>query len=149
MMDAAKTDRQQWMAILANARPAELEQACADLPSRPDYHLARRPETGLAMVRGRIGGSGQRFNLGEMTVTRCALRTADGRIGVAYIAGRQPRHAELAALMDAMLQDPEQHDVVEASVIAPLAEAQQARRAAASAKAAATKVEFFTMVRGD
>jgi alpha-D-ribose 1-methylphosphonate 5-triphosphate synthase subunit PhnG len=97
------------------------------------------------MVRGRTGGGGGPFNLGEMTVTRCSVRTESGPVGHAYIAGRDERRAELAALADALLQDPDRAPAVQAAVVQPLAEAQQARRDATAAKAAATKVQFFAM----
>ena len=32
------------------------------------------------MVRGRVGGTGAPFNLGEMSVTRCSVRLADGSL---------------------------------------------------------------------
>jgi len=140
--------RQRWMAILARATRDELEAAYAGLPQRPAYELLRRPEIGLAMVRGRAGGTGNPFNLGEMTVTRCAVRLADGTTGHCYAAGRDPRKVELAAVFDALLQGADAAGL-EAGVIAPLAARQAADRERASRKAAATKVEFFTMVRGE
>jgi alpha-D-ribose 1-methylphosphonate 5-triphosphate synthase subunit PhnG len=82
-----------------------------------------------------------------MTVTRCAVRLADGRVGHAYVAGRDARQAELAALVDALLLDEQARPAIEAAVIAPLAEAQAARRAAEARRAAATRVQFFTMTQ--
>jgi alpha-D-ribose 1-methylphosphonate 5-triphosphate synthase subunit PhnG len=73
------------------------------------------------------------------------VRTDSGQVGHAYVAGRDARQAELAALTDAMLQDPVQAFALQANVIAPLAEAQQTHRATIAAKAAATKVQFFAM----
>ena len=70
------------------------------------YRVLRGPEAGLVMVRGRAGGGGAPFNLGEMTATRCTVRTEAGFVGHAYVAGRNERQAELAALADALLQDP-------------------------------------------
>jgi alpha-D-ribose 1-methylphosphonate 5-triphosphate synthase subunit PhnG len=137
------------MSTLAQALPEELESAWTSLPSPPDYRLLRRPEVGLVMVRARAGGAGRRFNLGEMTVTRCAVTLASGAIGHAYVSGRRPRHAEMAAVLDALLQDPGRRADLEATVIAPLAEAAAARRRAAAARSAPTRVEFFTLVRGE
>jgi alpha-D-ribose 1-methylphosphonate 5-triphosphate synthase subunit PhnG len=97
------------------------------------------------MVRGRAGGGGAPFNLGEMTVTRCTVRTESGLVGHAYVAGRDERQAELAALADALLQDPESGERVQMTVVEPLEAAQQARRQERQAKAAATKVQFFAM----
>ena len=141
--------RRAWMAVLAKARPAEVEQAWERLSRRPQYSLLRKPETGMVMVRGRAGGTGSAFNLGEMTVTRSAVQLESGTTGHAYVAGRSPRHAELAAVFDAMLQDQRSTAELHALVIAPLAEAQAQRRHAAALKAASTKVDFFTLVRGE
>lgn len=147
-MDAAtapKTPRQHWMAVLARAGAAELSALLQTLAPPPGYRRLRGPEAGLVMLRGRAGGAGAAFNAGEMTVTRCTIRTDDGLTGHAYVAGRDERQAELAALLDAMLQDPTRHDAVQHAIITPLAEAQQRRRDRDARKAAATKVDFFTM----
>jgi alpha-D-ribose 1-methylphosphonate 5-triphosphate synthase subunit PhnG len=138
-------DRQRWMAVLARAEAteiAELLDACAPLPI---WRTLRGPESGLVMVRGRAGGGGQAFNMGEMTVTRCTVRTDEGQVGHAYVAGRDREKATLAALADAMLQHPERTPLLQARVIAPLAQAQQARRETTARKAAATRVQFFTL----
>jgi len=137
------------MAVLAQASPEELERRWQEVPAQPPYRMLRPPETGLVMVRGRAGGTGMRFNVGEMTVTRCALELDGGAVGVAYVRGRDRRHAELAAMLDALLQDPARRDDLERTVVAPLAEAQTARRRAAAERVAPSRVEFFTMVRGD
>jgi alpha-D-ribose 1-methylphosphonate 5-triphosphate synthase subunit PhnG len=133
------------MAILARADSASIEAGLVASGGLPAYSRVRGPESGLVMVRGRAGGGGAPFNLGEMTVTRCTVRTSSGLIGHAYVAGRDDRRAELAALADALLQDPTRGPDVTAAVIEPLAAAQQARRDATAAKAAATKVQFFAM----
>lgn len=140
--------RQRWMGVLARATGAELEAAWSGLGDQPAYEVLRRPEMGLVMVRGRAGGTGNPFNFGEMTVTRCAVRLADGTTGHCYAAGRDGRKAELAAVFDALLQT-EARMQIETGVIAPIARRIAADRDLTSRKAAATKVEFFTMVRGD
>ncbi|CAH1663308.1 MULTISPECIES: phosphonate C-P lyase system protein PhnG [unclassified Chelatococcus] len=147
--DAGDAARRSWLSVLARAPRDELEAAFADVPECPEHRFLRQPEIGLVMVQGRAGGSGNAFNLGEMTVTRCALQLADGTIGLGYVQGRDRRRAEIAAIIDALLQVPERRADLETVVIAPLAAAQAARRDARSRKAASTKVEFFTMVRGD
>jgi alpha-D-ribose 1-methylphosphonate 5-triphosphate synthase subunit PhnG len=141
--------RRRWMSVLALASPQELEAHWAALSEPPRYTLLRRPETGLVMVRARTGGTGARFNLGEMTVTRCAVQLEDGPLGHAWIGGRDRRHAELAAIFDAMLQDPTRAAALTKSLVEPLAGARDARRRASVARAAASRVEFFTMVRGE
>jgi alpha-D-ribose 1-methylphosphonate 5-triphosphate synthase subunit PhnG len=132
------------MAILARASVQELAEKVAELPALPEAEMLRAPETGLVMVRGRAGGDGEAFNLGEMTVTRCALRLG-AHVGHAYIAGRDHAKARLAALLDAALQDSALHHVCMQAVVEPLAAAQQEARAAEARKAAATRVDFFTM----
>lgn len=136
--------RQKWMAVLARASANELAAGLAVLPALPEAEVLRAPETGLVMVRGRAGGDGDAFNLGEMTVTRCAMRLGS-HIGHAYVTGRDHAKARLAALLDAALQDAALHDALMRAVIEPLAAAQQATRAAEARKAAATRVDFFTM----
>lgn len=140
--------RKAWMAVLAQATPEALARALDSLGPRPAATWLRAPEIGAVMVRGRAGGSGAPFNLGEMTVTRCALRLNDGRTGHAYIPGRDRGHAEAAAICDALLQGAEA-ERVEAEVIAPLKQAAEAERRTNAARAEATKVDFFTMVRGE
>ena len=141
--------RARWMSVLAQAAADDVEAAWRALAEPPAYRLVRGPETGLVMVRGRAGGTGERFNLGEMTVTRCTVELAGGRMGHAYVGGRDGRHAERAAAFDALLQDPGRRPFLEARVIAPLRARQEAQGAAARARAAGTRVEFFTMVRGE
>lgn len=144
---APHAERQQWIAVLARARRSELqphEDALRDV----EYQLIRAPEIGMTLVRGRMGGNGAPFNVGEMSVTRCVVRLADGRTGYSYLAGRDKVHAELAALADAHLQGTQQRHWLD-QVITPLANAQTARRAQKEAETAATKVEFFTLVRGE
>ena len=148
-------ERAQWMALQARAPLGLLESALHDEVHRPARWL-RTPETGLMMVQGRAGGTGERFNLGEVTVTRCALRVAqpgiadaEATVGVAYVLGRSHRQVHLAALADALLQDPARHEALAGQVLTPLNAALAARRTAERREAAASKVEFFTMVRGE
>ncbi|MDN0075261.1 phosphonate C-P lyase system protein PhnG [Crenobacter sp. SG2303] len=141
--------RQHWMRILALTPPERLAEALAPaLSAHPGHHWLRRPETGLVMLRGRAGGTGAQFNLGEASVTRASVSLA-GQIGHAWVRGSNARHAELAALADALLQCPAHHADLMAGVIAPLEAELVERRATVSRAAAASKVEFFTMVRGE
>lgn len=133
------------MAVLARAKAARIAELLGDRGALPAHAIIRGPEAGLVMVRGRAGGGGAAFNLGEMTVTRCTVHTDAGFVGHAYVAGREERRAELAALLDALMQDPDWTDRIEARVIAPLERQQAEHRAARAAKAAATRVQFFAM----
>jgi alpha-D-ribose 1-methylphosphonate 5-triphosphate synthase subunit PhnG len=138
-------DRRHWMAVLARADAGHLRSlldACGPMPA---YTVLRGPGGGLVMVRGRAGGGGAAFNLGEMTVTRCTVRTATGFVGHAYISGRDEDRALLAALADALMQDRDRMHEVERYVINPLEQDQNALRAERAAKAAATRVQFFAM----
>jgi alpha-D-ribose 1-methylphosphonate 5-triphosphate synthase subunit PhnG len=138
--------RQRWMGVLARAggQLAAYESALKEA----EYRLIRAPEIGMTLVRGRMGGTGNPFNLGEMSVTRCVVRLADGCTGYSYVAGRDKQHAELAALADAHLQGAEQAHW-QSRLIEPLAAAQRAQQAAKAAETATTQVEFFTLVRGE
>lgn len=138
--------RQARMAILAGADASRLEAAVAALEPAPGWQRLRGPETGMIMVRGRMGGGGCAFNLGEMTVTRCAVVLEDGRIGHAYLAGRDHRRAELAALLDAVAQGNAMPAPL-ADALAAMAEAQRVEREDRSRRAAATRVDFYGMVR--
>lgn len=157
---AAHAARAAWLRLLATAPTEALDgayQRLAQAQALPAYRLLRKPESGMAMVRGRAGGTGAQFNLGEITVTRCAVLLEDGAgdgaadagAGVAYVQGRSVRHAEQAAVLDALLQRPAWHQRVQDLVLAPLADAHARRAAHAAATAAQTRVEFFTMVRGE
>lgn len=139
--------RKRWMGLMARAPGARLAALAEMLPDMPSYAPLRAPEIGGVMVQGRMGGTGQPFNLGEMTVTRASVQIASGEVGHAYIQGRDTSKAATAAVLDALLQTDRAAEV-EAAVLAPLAAEETARRSKRAAKAAATKVEFFTMVRG-
>jgi alpha-D-ribose 1-methylphosphonate 5-triphosphate synthase subunit PhnG len=143
-----QAERQRWMGVLARARRSELEEAWKALKERPAYEWLRQPEVGLVMVQARAGGTGDAFNMTEMSMTRCALRLADGTTGYGYVQGRDIRQAELAAVFDALMQQPQQVATTGA-VIDRLEAGQAERRRQKSLKAAATKVEFFTMVRAE
>ena len=140
--------RKAWMSLLAKAPEGRVAALLDAAMERPRFDWLRAPEIGSAMVRGRAGGTGSPFNLGEMTVTRCALTLESGEVGHAYVQGRRKADAEAAAIVDALMQGPASDRVREA-VLDPL-EAERAHRVTTrAAKAAATKVEFFTMMRGE
>ncbi|OIQ76946.1 alpha-D-ribose 1-methylphosphonate 5-triphosphate synthase subunit PhnG [mine drainage metagenome] len=138
-------NRRGWMGLLAKARP---EALAALWNEAVPHEVLRGPEVGSVMVQGRIGGTGAPFNLGEITVTRCTLRLASGEVGMAHVQGRDKAHARRAALLDALLQGP-RGAALQVAVLAPLAEAMAEAKHVRAAKAAATRVEFFTLVRGE
>ena len=140
--------RQDWMSRLACADPDELSALWAATGRSPEFAWLRAPEIGTVMVRGRAGGTGAPFNLGEITVTRCALKLSDGTVGHAVTQGRDKDKARIAALVDALMQTGDAVGV-RAGIVDPLAEAAHRGRKDRAEKAAATKVDFFTMVRGE
>ncbi len=133
-----------WIGLLARSAPSRLAEL---LPELPAHDLLRGPVIGAVMVRGRVGGTGLPFNLGEMTVTRCPVRLGDA-VGHAHVQGRDRSHAIRAAVVDALMQT-EAADRLQAMVLAPLKAEEAAARALRATKAAATRVEFFTLVRGE
>jgi alpha-D-ribose 1-methylphosphonate 5-triphosphate synthase subunit PhnG len=147
--ETGRTARQRWLGVLARAGLDELQEAWTRHAGGAICTLVRKPEIGLVMTRGRAGGTGQAFNLGEMTVTRCAVQLGGTEIvGFGYVGGRHPQKAELVAAFDALLQAKDHSARLHRNVIEPLGRRQDARRAAAAEKTARTRVEFFTMVRG-
>lgn len=140
--------RREWMAVLAKARPQDLEAVWSRAGLAVAFDWLRKPEFGAVMVRGRAGGTGQQFNLGEAVLTRCALRLLGGVAGYAHVLGRDVRHAELAALCDALLQTSDHCETIQREIIAPLAAAHAARREERSRRTNATRVEFLAMARG-
>jgi alpha-D-ribose 1-methylphosphonate 5-triphosphate synthase subunit PhnG len=146
-MNFSPSRRQAWMRLLALSSWDDLKVRVDGFAATP-FDVIRPPETGLVMLRGRIGGTGSAFNLGEATVTRCAVRSAKGHEGHAYVMGRNQAHAKLAAVCDALLQDESRHAQVDAEVLQPLQKLLAEKRSLAAHKAAATKVDFFTLVRG-
>lgn len=139
--------RRCWLAVLAKAAVEDLEHHWRELGLEPEFRRLRTPETGLVMLRGRVSGAGAPFDVGEMTVTRCSIVLQDGTIGHGYVGGSDARHAEIAALCDALLQTEAHRAEIERRVIAPLAAAHEAARQRGAARAAATRVEFFTVAR--
>ena len=140
--------RKAWMGLLAKAPAGRVAALLDGAAPRPEFTWLRAPEIGSAMVRGRAGATGAPFNLGEVTVTRCALTLRSGEVGHAYIQGRRKADAEAAALVDALMQTAAA-DQMRAAVLDKLEQEMAAARAARADKAAATKVDFFTMVRGE
>jgi alpha-D-ribose 1-methylphosphonate 5-triphosphate synthase subunit PhnG len=134
------------LGVLARAEAGALAARMASLGAPPEVALVRPAQIGLVMARGRAGATGAAFNLGEVSATRCAVRLATGETGFACVLGRDKAHAERVAICDALLQGPRAAEVRQL-VVAPLAAAEAARREARARKAAATRVEFFTLAR--
>jgi alpha-D-ribose 1-methylphosphonate 5-triphosphate synthase subunit PhnG len=136
------------MAVLAHCDNADIADRLAAI-ALPSHENLREPENGLVMVRGRIGGDGAPFNLGEATVSRAAVRLTSGEIGFGYALGRDRQKAQMIALCDALIQTSDHADVIEREVLAPLRAVVASERQRKAAETAATRVDFYTLVRGE
>jgi alpha-D-ribose 1-methylphosphonate 5-triphosphate synthase subunit PhnG len=143
-----QAQRKAAMAVLAHSNAADIALHL-DAVALPPHENLREPENGLVMVRGRVGGDGAPFNLGEATVSRAAVRLATGEVGFGYTLGRDSQKAQMIALCDALLQSDQFAGAVEAKVLAPLRAGLIAMRNRKAAETAATRVDFYTLVRGE
>jgi len=141
--------RREAMAVLTCSSTAEIARHLAALDPIAAHAELRSPQNGLLMLRGRIGGDGAPFNFGEATVSRAAIRLATGETGIGYVLGREQEKSRLIALCDALIQREEHQLALEQCVLAPIRARLKAERDRAARQAAATKVEFFTLVRGE
>ncbi|MDR0355359.1 MAG: phosphonate C-P lyase system protein PhnG [Deltaproteobacteria bacterium] len=145
-----KTDpsaRRRRMAAFTLAPLNSLAEGLSRICPRPDHVFLRRPETGLVMVRGRLGNVGQAFNLGEMLVTRCTIQY-QSRLGHGWSPGRTARQAELVALGDALGQCPEHAEAID-RLTEELEEVKRHQDAVRQAEIQKTRVQFFALVRGE
>ena len=141
-MHADTATRQHWMSVLAHSQPAELAARLNALNITADYEVIRTAETGLVQIQARMGGTGERFFAGDATLT-------DGTLGYSWVLGRDKQHAERCALIDALMQQSRHFQNLSETLIAPLDADRMARIAARQAEVNASRVDFFTMVRGD
>ena len=146
--NSKQAQRQAAMTVLAHSDAAEIARHLQAI-ALPVHENLREPENGLVMVRGRTGGDGAPFNLGQATVSRAAVRLATGEVGFGYTLGRDRQKAQLIALCDALIQTDDHAESVEAQVLAPLRAAMMSGRNARAAETAATRVDFYTLVRGE
>ena len=137
--------RKAWLGLLARSPADRVSALCPDLP---EHDVLRPAEIGTVMVRGRAGATGDAFNLGEMTVTRCSVRLASGTVGHGYVQGRDRSHARKVAVLDALMQG-DRAEEIRSAVLDPLAREAADRRSVRAGRAAGTRVDFFTMVRGE
>ena len=145
----APADRQRLMRICSQATLAELSAALARLAPLPAIEVVRQPEVGLIMLRGRMGGDGAQFNAGEATITRAVVRLASGELGFSYLLGRSLEKARLAAIVDALGQSSRFRDRLEIVLLAPVMRRMHTECSLQRAETAATRVQFFTLVRGE
>lgn len=141
--------RQALMKVCAQASTTEMRSALAGLSPQPNVTDLRAPEVGMVMLRGRVGGSGAPFNLGEATVSRAAVKLDTGEVGYAYLLGRDLERARLAAIIDALGQRSEQRARLETCFVSPVTERIVRTADVDRRRTAATRVNFFTLVRGE
>ena len=146
--NSGQAQRKAAMAVLAHSAAADIAGHLEAI-ALPAHENLREAENGLVMVRGRIGGDGAPFNLGEATVSRAAVRLATGEVGFGYTLGRDREKARMIALCDALVQSDDFAGLVEAKVLVPLRAAIASRQRAKAAETAATRVDFYTLVRGE
>ncbi|MBA3038326.1 MAG: phosphonate C-P lyase system protein PhnG [Alphaproteobacteria bacterium] len=144
-----KPERKRVVDLLARAELHDLTRVWDGLPQQPEMQMLRGPEIGLVMVRGRIGGGGAPFNLGEATVSRATVRLDNGLVGHGHVLGANLKRAKLAAVFDALWQDPQHREIVEAQLLQPVERRIAEDKRKKSEEVAATRVDFFTMVRGE
>ncbi|MGC1019579.1 phosphonate C-P lyase system protein PhnG [Pantoea agglomerans] len=144
-----QTDRQRWLSVLAHSSAALLETHWQALNLQPAFTLIRPAEIGLTRLQARMGATGKRFVMGDATVTRTVVQLSDGTLGYSYLLGRDKAHAERCALLDALLQQPETRQLLEEKIITPLAAWRDEQRQLRAREIASSKVDFFTLVRGD
>ena len=145
----AADGRKRVVDLLVRSELAELNDAWEALANKPEVQAVRGPETGLVMVRGRIGGGGSAFNLGEVTVTRATIRLASGTVGHGQSLGTDRKKARLCAIFDALWQEDPTKAFVEDRLLQPITQRIAAATQQKADETAATRVDFFTMVRGD
>ncbi|WP_417882815.1 phosphonate C-P lyase system protein PhnG [Vibrio rumoiensis] len=144
-----QNQRQQWMSTLATADFEQLNQLWKTQSFTPSYQLIRAPEIGLAQVQARMGGTGNRFNVADVTVTRCVVKLESGDLGYSYLSGRNKPHAELAAVIDGLMQSKRYQQELMLSIIEPLHATRMQKHQMRQQQVASSKVDFFTLVRGE
>lgn len=140
--------KQHWMRLLALASTPLLEEHYSTLTPVPEHTLLKQPEVGIAMIQARTCGNGAPFNFGEIPLTRCAVQLGE-HIGYGYVSGRKKRHALLMAIYDALLQDERRRPELERGLLATITTALAEKKAQKAKETATTKVDFFTLVRGE
>ncbi len=140
--------RKFWMSLLATSNQSDLLNLWEQKKIRVNYIWLRTPEIGSIMAQGRMGVTGDKFNIGEVTITRCSLKLNCGTIGHSYVQGRSKKKAEISALCDALMQTKMSKEINK-NIIIPLEKIKKDNKRKILSKAEATKVDFFTLVRGE
>lgn len=141
--------RQTLMRACALATDAELQAAVELVADGIEVVDLRPPEVGLVMMRGRVGGDGAPFNVGEASVTRAVVRLPSGEVGHSYLLGRSSDRARQAALLDAVGQQGVGGETLLEMFVKPVMARAAAERQSRGEETRATRVNFFTLVRGE
>jgi alpha-D-ribose 1-methylphosphonate 5-triphosphate synthase subunit PhnG len=145
MTAADQTARRRWLRVLA-LTPGDALHGIADARlAGESFTWLRRPESGLVMAQARAGNTGERFNLAEVTVSRCVVRSRYKTVGVGYALGRDLDRIETIAKLDALLQTPRWRAELDAAVVAPLAAALAATETRERLDAESTRVAFYAL----
>ena len=136
------------MSLLATSSQSDLLNLWEQKKIKVNYVWLRTPEIGSIMAQGRMGVTGDKFNIGEVTITRCSLKLNCGTIGHSYVQGRSKKKAEISALCDALMQTKMSKEINK-NIIIPLEKIKKDNKDKILSKAEATKVDFFTLVRGE
>ena len=139
--------RQAWLRLFALSSDQELENIVRISGLESRCSVIAEPEVGIVTVRSRISGNGAKFNIGDACVTKCEVLLDQQTKGYATVLGGRARRAKLVAILDAAMAAQIGEPLF--TMVQQLAEAQVLRVAHRRFKAAETKVDFFTMVRGD
>ena len=140
--------REQWLSYLATADENYLISLWDNLNMKIEYNWLREPEIGSVMVQGKVGATGDNFNVGEVTITRCSLNLDKKIQGHGYVQGRNKYKSKIAALCDALMQT-EKKKIIKRNIIDKLIKYKNNKRNEILSKTEATKVDFFTLVRGE
>lgn len=144
----ANEPRRAWLATLAHARRGLLAAVSQRFTQGLAFETLREPETGLVMLRGRIDGGGNRFNLGEAALVRCVVRFRSAEavtVGVGYCLGRDGERARRMAEIDALLQQPSRRADLMRGVIEPLRKQIDHVRSEQRRRTAASRVAFHIL----
>ncbi len=141
--------RQQLISVLAKSSLQDIKQCWDHSIDEYEYSTLRQPQTGMVMAVARTEAKGEPFNLGEVSVTRCALRLNNGETGIGYVMGSNKEHALYVAILDAIAQQPNQYEAINSTVVQPLQQKLLQAHQKQQQKTDTTRVDFFTMVRGE
>jgi len=149
MKTSIQQQRQRWISVLARADFADLQQHWHATGINSKFTPIRPAEIGLSQVQGRIGATGRKFNMGDVTISRAVIQLESGEMGYSYVQGRNKQHAEVAAIIDGLMQTEQHNEQLEHQLIQPLAAIKSAQEQARNNAVSSSKVDFFTLVRGE